>query len=163
MRLDALRVGKVLAALTAIISVSASAAEIEDLPAKLQDKVVQAAEACSGFENGEFFIDWGGVVRTDLDGDLYPDWVLNESSFACSTAASLYCGTGGCMSHYLIGDTLTSLFNQGWEMVSVAQKRYLVANVHGSQCGGINQTPCATISIWDPEAQSWRTAAATWE
>ena len=146
-----------------IIATTLHAAAIEDLPFKLKEKIAQAAETGRELDNGEFYLDWGGVVHADFDGDRHPDWALNESSFACSTAASLYCGTGGCMSHFLVGEVMSSLFNQGWEMVSVAEKRYLVANVHHSKCGGINPTPCATISIWDSEAQTWRTAAATWE
>ena len=106
------------------------------------------------FENGEFNLEWGAVDRVDLDGDLYNDWVLNESGFACSTAASLFCGTGGCMSHFLVEDELHSLLNQGWDIVDLGPHRVLLADVHGSQCGGINPTPCATASTWDTEEKT---------
>jgi hypothetical protein len=84
----------------------AIASEMPELPAQLQEKVNLAQKACADFENGDFAMEWGAVARVDLDGDLRPDWVLNEVSFACSSAASLYCGTGGCMSHFLVGDVL---------------------------------------------------------
>jgi len=115
------------------------------------------------FESGTFSLEWGAVVRVDLDGDLYPDWVLNESGFACSSAMSLHCGTGGCLSHFLIGQEVHSLLNQGWDIVTFAPHRVLLADVHGSQCGGINPTSCTVASIWDAEAKRWRSAAAEWE
>ena len=34
-------------------------------------------------------------AHVDLDGDIARDWVVDEAGFLCSSAASLYCGTGG--------------------------------------------------------------------
>ena len=141
----------------------AFSADVSDLPPQLQDKVEAAASACAAFENGEFYLEWGAVVRVDLDGDLDHDWFLNESGFACSTAASLFCGTGGCMSHFLVGDELHSLLNQGWDVVDLGPNRVLLADVHGSQCGGMNPTPCVTASTWDKEEKRWQTTGAAWE
>ncbi|MBT3143139.1 hypothetical protein KL867_18915 [Ruegeria litorea] len=141
----------------------ASASEISELPAQLQEKINQAQQACSDFENGEFALEWGAIVRVDLDGDLRTDWVLNEVFFACSSAASLYCGTGGCMSHFFVGDVISSILNQGWDVVDLGPNRVLLTDVHGSQCGGINPTPCFTASAWDAEDGIWRSTAAEWE
>jgi hypothetical protein len=141
----------------------AIASEISKLPELLQEKVDQARQACSDFENGQFALEWGAVTRVDLDGDLQPDWVLNERFFACSSAVSLYCGTGGCMSHFLVGDVLASVLNQGWDVVDLGPHRVLLTDVHGSQCGGINPTPCVTASIWDAEVGVWRSTGAALE
>ena len=84
---------------------------LPELPAPLAERVNSAREACASFNGGQFALEWGAVVRDDLEGDLYPGWVLNESGFACSSAASLYCGTGGCESHFLVDDMLTTLLN----------------------------------------------------
>jgi len=147
-----------------ILSSSALRAEdISVLPQQLQDKISIAKEACAEFDGGQFALEWGAIARVDLDGDRYADWVLNESAFACSTAASLYGGTGGSMSHFLVDGQLNSLLNQGWEAVSVARYRVVLADVHGSQCGGINPTPCVTSSVWDGEAKEWRSTSAEWE
>ncbi|PRY20471.1 hypothetical protein CLV78_11370 [Aliiruegeria haliotis] len=141
----------------------ASSADDSDLPAPLQEKVEAAQQACAEFDNGAFYLEWEAVDRVDLDGDLYPDWVLNERGFSCSTAASLYCGTGGCMSHFLVEDVLSSLLNQGWGLADLGPNKVLLADVHGSQCGGINPTPCMTASTWDSDEKQWRTTAAEWE
>ena len=160
-------IGRILAvallATSMVLPIPAIASEISELPALLQEKVVQAQQACSDFENGQFALEWGAVTRVDLDGDLRPDWVLNEVFFACSSAASLYCGTGGCMSHFLIGDEIASVLNQGWDVVHLGPNRVLLTDVHRSQCGGINPTPCVTASTWDKETAQWRGATAEWE
>ena len=132
-------------------------------PPQMQEKVEAAATASATFENCEFDLEWGAVDRLDMDGDLHHDWVLNESGFACSTAASLFCGTGGCMSHFLVEEELRSLLNQGWDVVDLGPNKVLLADVHGSQCGGINPTPCVTASAWDREEKRWQTTGAEWE
>lgn len=150
--------------IAAVISSAALRAEdVSALPQQFQDKIAIAKYACSDFNEGEFALEWGAIERVDLDGDRSTDWVLNERAFACSTAASLYGGTGGNMSHFLIDGQLNSLLNQGWEAVSVGRYRVLLADVHGSQCGGINPTPCVVSSIWDGEAKEWRSTTAEWE
>ena len=140
----------------------ASASDISELPVQLQEKVNQAQQACSDFENGEFALELGAVVRVDLDGDLRPDWALNEVFFACSSALSLYCGTGGCMSHFFVGDVISSILNQRWDVVDLGPNRVLLTDVHGSQCGGIDPTPCVTASAWDAEDGIWRSTAVEW-
>ncbi|WP_170352057.1 hypothetical protein [Ruegeria atlantica] len=141
----------------------AVAADVSQLPPGLQAKVDLAAQACAEFNNGQFDIAWGAVERVDLDGDLQRDWVLNESGFACSSAASLNCGTGGCMSHFLIEEEVHSLLNQGWTVVDFGRQRVVVADIHGSNCDGINPTPCVTASVWDADAKTWRSSAGDWE
>jgi hypothetical protein len=140
----------------AVLPLALHAQDLSTLPEPLVAKVTAARKACVDFNNGEFALEWGAIVRTDLDGDPQLDWVLNESGFACSSAASLYCGTGGCESHFLVGDTLASLLTQGWEVVTFGRHRVLLTDVHGSRCGGINPTPCVQSLVWDGEAKAWR-------
>ncbi|WP_181892906.1 hypothetical protein [Falsiruegeria mediterranea] len=140
-----------------------NAADVTELPKGLQAKVELAKKACEEFDNGQFDLEWGAVERVDLDGDLYSDWILNEFGFACSTAASLYCGTGGCLSHFLVSDEVHSVLNKGWDIVTFGAEIVLLSKVHGSQCGGINPTPCVTASVWDGEEKTWRSTDAEWE
>lgn len=133
-----------------------AAQDLSTLPLPLQSKVELARQACAAFERGRFQLDWGAVSKVDLDSDSHTDWVLNEAGFSCSSAASLYCGTGGCVSHFLIGSTLTSLRNRGWSVVTFGPRRVLLTDVHGSRCGGINSTPCVLALVWDAEHKRWR-------
>lgn len=146
-----------------LYAASADAQDLDGLPHKLLEKVEAAQQTCLDFENGQFTLEFGAVHRVDLDGDNERDWVLDEAGFNCSTAASLYCGTGGCMSHFLTEDRLLSLLNQGWDLRNMGAFLVLLVDVHGSQCGGINPTPCVTASVWDPDDKIWRSAKAEWE
>jgi len=150
------------AALSASIGV-VLAQESADLPVKLQERIQAAAKACVDFENGELTVEPGAIVRTDLDGDLKPDWVLNEHAFACSSAASLYGSTGGTLSHFLVDGHVHSILNQGWEARHLGSNRILLIEVHGTQCEAYGYTPCVTASVWDAEAKVWRSAVAPWE
>lgn len=136
--------------------VEVNAQELAGLPAALAEQVTLAQQACANVQNGEFTLEWGAVTRTDLDGDLNPDWVLDESAYACSTAVSLYCSTGGCMSHFLVGNTFTSFRNQGWTVLTFDRNRVLLTNVHGTECGGNSWTSCSVARVWDREENLWR-------
>ncbi|WP_435258042.1 hypothetical protein ACSBLW_18350 [Thioclava sp. FR2] len=139
------------------------AQDLSDLPPALEDKFAAAEKTCAEFENGTFSVALGAVQRTDLDGDLQPDWAFDEAGFGCSSAAALFCGSGGCLSHFLVGDSLSSILNQGWDMTQIGPFRVLLVDVHGSQCGGINPTPCIAASVWDASEKQWHSAAAEWE
>ena len=140
-----------------------NALDLTGLPAALAEKVTMARQACANNENGEFALEWGAMTRTDLDGDLQPDWVLDESAYACSSAVSLFCSTGGCTSHFLVGDVVTSFRNQGWTVRTVGRNPVLLTRVHGSDCGGSSPTPCFVAGAWDPDTKAWRSVEARTE
>ncbi|MGB5830687.1 MAG: hypothetical protein WBG92_01675 [Thiohalocapsa sp.] len=143
-------------AVLAFMPMAADALDLTGLPAALAEKVTAARQACADNGNGEFALEWGAVARTDLDGDLQPDWVLDESAYACSTAVSLFCSTGGCLSHFLVGDAVTSFRNQGWTAHTFGRNRVLLMRVHGSDCGGNNPTPCFVARAWDSGEKVWQ-------
>ena len=140
----------------AALPLSAEALDLAGLPTALAEKVTVAREACANVDNGEFALEWGSVTRTDLDCDLHTDWVLDDSAYACSTAVSLFCSTGGCMSHFLVGDVVASFRNQGWTVLTFGRDRVLVTRAHGADCGGNSPTPCFAARVWDPDAEVWR-------
>ncbi|MBL9059847.1 MAG: hypothetical protein JNK88_07475, partial [Mangrovicoccus sp.] len=115
--------------------------ETEIPPAFAQILASRNAE-CAGFENGALTVNEGAIIRTDLDGDGTADWVLDETRLACSTAASLMCGTGGCTVNFLIGDVLTARLAKGWEVVPFPPMTVLLVQIHGVNCGGTNLNAC---------------------
>ena len=164
MRLIALRLSGFLFAFAfSLLPIKGHAQELSELPTPLAQKVEQADKACADFEGGVLSLEHGAVHRIDLDGDLGKDWVLDEAGLVCSSAISLFCGSGGCLSHFLVDGHIASLLNQGWSMVTFGPHRTLLADVHGSQCDGINPTPCVTASVWDSDQSIWRSANAQWE
>ena len=153
----------VAASVLAILPMAVNALDLTGLPAALAEKVTVAQQACANNENGEFALEWGAVTRTDLDGDQQSDWVLDESAYACSTAISLFCSTGGCTSHFLVGDVVASFRNQGWTVLTFGRNPVLLTRVHGSDCGGNSPTPCFVAHAWDPDAKVWRSVEARTE
>jgi hypothetical protein len=144
----------------ATLPVAANALDLTGLPSALAEKVAAARQACADNGNGEFALEWGAVTRIDLDGDLDPDWVLDESRYACSTAVSMFCSTAGCVSHFLVDDVVASYQNQGWTVITFGRNRVLLTDVPGTDCGGINPTPCFVARAWDAEAKAWRSVDA---
>lgn len=141
----------------------AFASEIADLPRVLQEKIAAAEELCASTNDGTFALEWGAVDRVDLDGNGTPDWVLNEVGYACSSAVSLYCGTGGCLSHFLTSNSLQSLLNHGWTLISTADGPLVLARLNSAACEGSVGSTCWAASTWDAESGVWRSAAAQWE
>lgn len=121
------------------------------LPALAADPVetilAEARQACEGFESGRF--DPGdAVTEVDLDGDGTADRVIDESRFACSSAASMYCGTGGCMVHAVIGPDHWSYQAEGWRMIDWDGRPILLIARDGGWCGGAGSQLCYEAVNW---------------
>ena len=129
----------------------ASGQESSDLPEPLAER---AQEARTGFEGGTPSVGWGAIRRVDLDGDLRPDRALDESAFACSSAASLCCGTGGRRTHFLAGDSLGSFLNPRWDVVTFGRDRVVLPDVHGSPAGGVDSSPWVNAGTRDGETRA---------
>ncbi|MXU64125.1 hypothetical protein [Oceanomicrobium pacificus] len=132
------------------IALGATAAQADG---HIADILGEAEAACTSFENGTF--DAGdAVTMVDLDGDGTEDTIVDESRFACSSAASLYCGTGGCMVHALVGGTEGKWLAKGWKVVEWGEDRILLFAIHGANCGGTNLRRCYEAVVWNGEAFS---------
>lgn len=112
----------------------------------------QARADCAAFENGTLSVPEGAIVTTDLSGDGQPDTLIDTSKISCSSAASLYCGTGGCSVFVIIGDAVTNLLVKGWQIVDWEGDRILVTAVHGYECGGTNLRHCYRAYVWNEGA-----------
>ena len=80
---------------------------------------------------------------------LVPSYgLLDEAYFDCSSAVSLYCGTGGCAIDFAVGETTTQAFGKGWAAADDGGRRVIYLNIHGSGCGGTNLDPCFQKMMW---------------
>ncbi len=109
----------------------------------------RAAADCHSFENGEF--DAGDAVTTIelrsqfgvVDAEL-----VDESQYACSSAASLFCGTGGCMLNLIVDDEIRAWQATGWQLIDWGPDRILLIGRDGGWCGGAGAEVCYEAVVW---------------
>ncbi|WP_425091370.1 hypothetical protein [Tropicimonas sp. S265A] len=138
----------ILVALVGLLHLTTAHAQ-DTWPAPITAKLDEARGECAAFENGELTVAWDAVRRTDLTGDGQLDHVLDLQKLTCSSAASLYCGTGGCSVLFVVGDTVTERLSKGWSVERFDFLTVLLNQMHGSACGGTNLNPCVEALVWD--------------
>lgn len=114
--------------------------------------IERAAADCKSYENGEF--DQGdalteielrsqfGVVNAEL---------VDESQYSCSSATSLYCGTGGCMLNLIVNGETISWQATGWRLIDWGADRILLIGRDGGWCGGAGAEVCYEALVWSNE------------
>ncbi|WP_306151376.1 hypothetical protein [Roseovarius sp. MMSF_3281] len=116
--------------------------------ADLVSQIVNNAEnTCASFENGEF-AQGDAVTKIDLTGDGQADTLVEESRFSCSSAASMYCGSGGCMLHAIVGDKSWRFQAEGWRMIEWDGRPILLIARDGGWCGGAGAQLCYEAVTW---------------
>ena len=131
----------------------ATPAAAADLPQSLRAEVAAAQEMCREIEGGTLELRRGALTLADLTGDgSADDWVLDQAFFDCSSAASLYCGSGGCGMFFAIDGITSPAFAQGWALAEEGGRRVIWLRIHGSGCGGTNLTACFQKMVWNGQS-----------
>ncbi|MCR9149872.1 MAG: hypothetical protein NXH83_06835 [Rhodobacteraceae bacterium] len=131
------------------LALFAAPAHAAGAPEAFLAAIDEARATCEVFEQGRFSMRPGALKTADLTGDgSADDWVLDEAYFDCSSAVSLYCGTGGCAIDFAVGETTTQAFGKGWAAADDGGRRVIYLNIHGSGCGGTNLDPCFQKMMW---------------
>lgn len=110
--------------------------------------ILSEAEAdCAGFENGRF--DAGdAVTEADLDGDGMNDRLVDTARFTCTSAASLYCGSGGCSLIAVVGSESWDFQVEGWRLDEWNSIPILVLARDGGWCGASGAETCFEAIRW---------------
>lgn len=131
----------------------AAPATASDLPETLRAEIGKAQEMCREIEDGSLTLRRGALTRADLVGDGSADnWVLDQAYFDCSSAASLYCGSGGCGVFFAVRNTSRMVLAQGWALAQEDGRRVVWLRVHGSGCGGTNLDACFQKLVWNGQS-----------
>ncbi len=109
--------------------------------------LADAAKSCAGQDNGIFAAE-GAVRQIDMTGDGTDDTIVDEALFTCTTAASLYGGSGGSMIHIFANGTQSSFLVQGYETVRWGDVLIVLLAVDGSSCNTISANPCFEALTW---------------
>jgi len=110
--------------------------------------LAEAAAMCTEQDNGVFSSE-GAVRSLDLTGDGQPDTLVDQLLFTCSTAASLYGGSGGSMINVFVGEVQSDFLVQGYEILNWADRTILLLALHGTNCNGIGAAPCFEALVWN--------------
>jgi hypothetical protein len=109
----------------------------------------RASADCQSFENGEF--DAGNavsVIELSSQFGTVEAELVDESQFSCSSAASLYCGTGGCMLNLVLDGKISAWQATGWKLIEWGPDRILLIGRDGGWCGGAGAEVCYEAVVW---------------
>ena len=109
-------------------------------------KIIDQARLACSLEKGKFKTEPEAVIKLDLNGDGKIDEILDEGKFACSTAASLYCGTVGCGLHLIVNGKNHNYLSLVWSLANLGDSKIILMGVHWSECK--YKTPCIRAVVW---------------
>jgi hypothetical protein len=116
-------------------------------PALASEILQQAANQCAAFEDGKFQATAQAVTWHDLTGDGRPEVIVDASQFSCSTAASLWGGSGGTYLWAIVEGRAYGFLAHNWRVVDLGGQQVLLLAVHSSECGD-TVGPCYRALVW---------------
>lgn len=123
-------------------------------PSPAAQHVLAAARAQCAALDGTLKLRRGAVSRLDLNGDGRDDELVDASRMTCSTAASAFCGTGGCAVTAIVAGRPSEFLARGWKRVSLAGGPVLLLAVHGTMCGTIGAERCVQAVVFAPDGRA---------
>ena len=75
-------------------------------------------------------------------------FVLDLGEVRCSSMASMYCGSGGCSLHAVIGERSWLFQAEDWKIVEWDGQRILLVARDGGWCGGAGAQLCFEAIVW---------------
>lgn len=108
----------------------------------------EARDICRSFDDGVLEVGTGAIVSIDLTGNGIPDEIVDHGEFTCTTALSLFCGTGGCSMTAIADGKPFEFLTKAWKVVDWDGQPILLLVVHGSECGGDNLRRCYRAEVW---------------
>lgn len=118
----------------------------ESLPLATQ-LVQQAKQDCKSLENGAFHSTEKTITLHDITGDGRPEEFVDASQFSCSSALTLWGGTGGTYLWAIVEGKAYDFLAKRWQVVDVDGQAVLLLAVHSSQCSD-DIGPCYRAYVW---------------
>ena len=109
--------------------------------------LLKAESQCASFERGKFHMEDSAIFAYDFTGDGQPEQIVDASQFACSTAASMWGGTGGTMLWVVVDEQPYEFLAHRWKVVDMYGQNVLLLAVHSYQCGD-SVGPCYRALVW---------------
>ena len=104
---------------TIILLIFSSLATGDDSSTTSADLIERARSECAGFNSGAFDVTEKAITSHDITGDGRPEEVVDASQFACSTAASMWNGSGGTYLWVIADKKPYEFLAHRWRVVDV--------------------------------------------
>lgn len=140
-----------------VLTFTLTYAEAEDsTPSSKATQIVQNAKRdCNSFENGDFHSAEYAITLYDITGDGRPEEFVDASQFSCSTALTLWGGTGGTFLWVIVEGKEYEFLAHKWRLVDFDGQQVLLLAVHSSQCSD-DVGPCYRALVWQEGFRSIR-------
>ena len=112
------------------------------------DIIHKAKDECAALDDGQFHATEQAITLHDLNHDGQPEELIDASQFSCSTAASMWGGSGGTLLWVIVDSKAYDFIAHQWKVVDIAGQNVLSLAVHSSQCGD-DIGPCYRVQVWD--------------
>ena len=129
-----------------LLCCSANISSAEPLSSAM-DIFRNAERDCASFEGGKFSRTELAITYYDFTGDGRPEQVVDASQFSCSTAASMWGGTGGKYLWVIVDRKAYEFLAHKWRVVDVDGQKVLLLAVHSSECSD-TIGPCYRALVW---------------
>ena len=126
------------------LSLAAIASENEATAEAIFQKAISE---CKSFDDGEFDSTEKTTTLHDLTGDGRPEEIVDASQFSCSTAASLWGGSGGTYLWAIVDGKAYEFLAHRWKVVDMDGQNILLLAVHSSECSD-DIGPCYRAVVW---------------
>ena len=112
-------------------------------------EIVQKAKSqCTELDDGKFNAAELAITLHDFTGDGQPEEIVDASQFSCSTAASLWGGSGGTYLWVIVDRKVYEFLAHKWRVADVDGQKVLLIAVHSSECSD-TIGPCYRALVWD--------------
>ena len=119
----------------------------DTLPTSAAEIIEQAKLECNGLDGGEFQSSDKAVVQYDFTGDGTNEVLVDAAQFSCSSALTLWGGSGGTFLWVVAPDKTYEFLAHRWKVVDVDGQKVLLLAVHSSQCSD-DIGPCYRAFVW---------------
>jgi hypothetical protein len=133
-----------IALILASCSLAAMASEYQATATAIMQK---AENECASLDGGAFHSTEKTVTLHDLTGDGRPEEIVDASQFSCSSAASLWGGSGGTYLWVIVDGEAHEFLAHQWQVVDMYGNNVLLMAVHSSECSD-TIGPCYRAVAW---------------
>ena len=127
----------------ACIGVAAAA----DSRVAAQNLIDRARAECASLDAGMFAVEPTALTEHDLTGDGVPETLVDSAGFACSTALTLWGGSGGNFLWVIVDGEVHEFLAHRWRVVDDHGQPVLLLAVHHAECGN-SVGPCYRALVW---------------